>query len=45
MYMKNGKKIILMYSQLKIICNIKIKDYAKIYRIGIVPLINGPPTK
>lgn len=43
--MKIGKKIILMYSRLKIISKIKMKDYAEIYRIGIIPLINGPPSK
>lgn len=43
--MKSGRKIILMYSRLKIIYKIKMKDYAEIYRIGFVPLIDGAPTK
>jgi hypothetical protein len=38
-------KKILMYSQLKIIGNIKINDYATFNAIGVVPHIVGSPTE
>ncbi len=41
----NKVKKILMYSQLKIIENIKINDYAKIYATGTIPFINGNSTR
>lgn len=43
--MKNGKKIILMYSQLKILCKLKIDYYADVYAIGLIPFTLGKPAK
>lgn len=43
--MKKGKEIILMYSRLKIYCNIKIYDYAEVNAIEITPTTFGSLTK
>jgi hypothetical protein len=44
--MRNGRKMILMYSQLKIYCNnIKRNDYAEVDAIEVIPVIIGTLTK
>jgi hypothetical protein len=44
--MGNGRKIILMYSQLNFFCNnIKRKDYAEVNAIEVIPVIIGTLAK